>query len=141
VGRGVASVGALVMVTSGAVTMAAPASAVDTEIGRTLPASATQSAVSYPGGGIAWNRAINHVGSRKRVCGPLAGIGSSSDDVFLNIGRDYPNPDRFTVVLWDVGGVKPIAVGTTVCVFGRISLYRGVAEIQLRSASDVKLYR
>lgn len=129
------------MVTSGGVPLADPASAVDAEVHLPLVVSAPQSASSYPGGGIAWNKAINHVGSRKRVCGPLAGIGSSSDDVFLNIGRDYPDPGRFTVVLWDIGGIKPIAAGTTVCVSGRISLYRGVPQIQLRSASDVKLYR
>ncbi len=94
-----------------------------------------------PGGGVAWDEAIAHVGSRERVCGPLASIGSSSDDVFLNIGRDYPDPDRFTVVLWDIGRVKHIAAGTTVCASGRITRYQGVAQIELRSVRGVELYR
>ena len=77
----------------------------------------------------------------QRVCGPLAGIGNSSDDVFLNIGRDYPDPDRFTIVIWDIGDVEPVAAGTTVCTTGQITQYEGVAQIQLRSTSDIELYR
>ena len=95
---------------------------------------------SQPWGGIAWSDAQRHVGTVQRVCGPLAGIGSSTDDVFLNIGRDYPDPDRFTIVIWDIGGVEPVAAGTTVCTTGQVTLYEGVPQIQLRSTSDVELY-
>lgn len=95
---------------------------------------------TQPGGGIAWNDASAHVGAVQRVCGPLAGIGGSDDDVFLNIGRDYPDPNRFTIVVWDIGGVEPVEAGTTVCVSGLITQYEGVAQIQLRSTSQVELY-
>jgi hypothetical protein len=94
-----------------------------------------------PGGGIAWSDASLHVGSVQRVCGPLAGIGGSADDVFLNIGRDYPDPDRFTIVIWDIGGVEPIEPGTTTCTSGEIVLFEGVAQIHLRSPGEVELYR
>lgn len=81
-------------------------------------------------GSISWDRAIDFVGETKTVCGPLVNDGQSDDDVFLNLGRGYPDPDRFTIVIWDVGGVEEIATGTTVCADGKISLYEGVAQIQ-----------
>ena len=93
-----------------------------------------------PGGGIPWNEARQHVGTSQRVCGPLSGIGSSDDDVFLNIGRDYPDPMRFTFVLWDVGGVEPKPTGTMLCASGQITSYEGAAQIELRSISAVQVY-
>jgi hypothetical protein len=95
---------------------------------------------SQPGGGIAWDEALDYAGADERVCGPLAGIGNSDDDVFLNLGRDYPDPERFQIVLWDIGGVEYIPYGTTLCTSGQITLYEGVAQIQLRSASQVEIY-
>ncbi len=93
------------------------------------------------GDGMPWDQAISHVGSRQRGCGPLAGIGASQDDVFLNLGRDYPDSSRFTVVLWDVGGIEPVPSGSTVCVAGSIVNYQGVAQIQLYSLDAVEVYR
>lgn len=95
---------------------------------------------NQPEGGIAWNEAVNYAGSTQRVCGPFAGSGSSNDDVFLNLGRDYPDPERFQIVLWDVGGVDPITSGATVCTSGQITLYKGVAQIELQSVSLVEIY-
>lgn len=95
----------------------------------------------YPrGDGISWETARNHVWTAQRVCGPLAGMGTSADDVFLNVGRDYPDPERFTIVLWDVGGVKPLPPRTWLCASGPITLYEGVAQIQLRSVGAVEVY-
>jgi hypothetical protein len=93
----------------------------------------------YPRG-IEWDQAIEHVGTRQRVCGPLAGIGTDSDDVFLNIGRDFPDPGRFTIVLWDVGGVEPVPPGTLLCATGVVTDFEGVAQIQLRSVHAVEVY-
>lgn len=95
---------------------------------------------NQPGGGIAWNEAVGYAGTTQRVCGPLSGNGSSNDDVFLNLGRDYPDPERFQIVLWDVGGVEPISYGATLCTSGQITLYEGVAQIELQSASLVEIY-
>lgn len=101
--------------------------------------SRTASQPTQPGEGISWNEAADHVDTRQRVCGPLAGTGTTSDDVFLNLGRDYPDPDRFTVVLWDVGRVQHIDAGTNICVSGVVTSYQGVAQIELRSADAVEL--
>ena len=97
-------------------------------------------AEDQPGGGIAWNEAVNNAGTTQRVCGPLAGSGNSGDDVFLNLGLDYPDFGRFQIVIWDIGGVEPIAYGSTLCASGRITLYEGVAQIELDSASQVEIY-
>lgn len=93
-----------------------------------------------PGGGIPWDEAREHVGTWQRVCGPLSGIGSSDDDVFLNIGRDFPDPQRFTIVLWDVGGVEPKPSGTMLCASGQVTSYEGVAQLELRSLGAVQIY-
>ena len=87
-----------------------------------------------PGGGIAWDEAANYAGTTQRVCGPFAGSGNSDNDVFLNLGRDYPDPERFQILIWDIGSVEPIAIGATVCASGEVALYNGVAEMTLDSA-------
>jgi hypothetical protein len=105
-----------------------------------LPA-ATPAKTARPSGSIAWDDAVNHVGTSQRVCGPLAGSGTSEGDVFLDLGVDYPSPDRFQIVIWDVGSVDPILFGSTVCTSGPIALYNGVPEITLHSASEVEIYK
>jgi hypothetical protein len=103
--------------------------------------AATPAKTAGPDGSIAWDDAVNHVGTSQRVCGPLAGSGTSEDDVFLDLGVDYPSPDRFQIVIWDVGGVDSIPFGSTVCTTGPIALYNGVPEIALHSASEVEIYK
>jgi len=94
---------------------------------------------SQPAAGLPWNEAVNHAGSIERVCGPLASQGRDNDDVFLNLGRAYPDPARFQIVLWDVGGVESLPAGTTVCATGPITLYNGVAQIELDDVGAVEV--
>lgn len=65
---------------------------------------------------------------------------ADNNDVFLNIGRDYPDPARFTIVLWDVGGVESLPAGTTLCATGPISMYNGVAQIELYDVGLVEVW-
>lgn len=97
-------------------------------------------AVQQPGGGIAWNEAVAYAGTLQRVCGPLAGGGNDYDDVFLNLGLDYPDPNRFQIVIWDIGGLEPIDGGKTLCTKGLITLYNGVAQIELYDPSVIEIY-
>ena len=108
--------------------------------GDSAPVRPTPVVESQPGGGIAWNEAANYAGTTQRVCGPLAGSGNSTDDVFLNLGRDYPDPARFQIVIWDIGAVEPIPYGTTLCTSGQITLYKGVAQIELTTPSLIAIY-
>ena len=88
------------------------------------------SAPLWPGGAaVPWNDAITLAGTAQRVCGPLASIRGDDSGVYLNIGRDYPDAARFTIVFWDVAWVDPIARGTVVCASGTIVSYGGVAQI------------
>ena len=95
---------------------------------------------TQPGGGIPWNQAVDYAWTTQRVCGPLAGGGNSEDDVFLNLGSDYPNPERFQIVVWDIGGLEPIDGGATLCTSGAITLYEGVAQIELTDPSLIEIY-
>jgi hypothetical protein len=83
--------------------------------------------------------AVDYAGTTQQVCGPLAGTGNSTDDVFLNLGLDYPDPGRFQMVLWDVGGLEPLATGTILCATGLITRYEGVAQIETESVSSVQV--
>jgi len=93
-----------------------------------------------PGGGIAWSEAGAHVGSTQRVCGPLRSQRPWENNVFLNIGLDYPDPGRFTIVLWEVGEVETLNPGVTLCVEGRITSYEGVSQIELYDPSRVEIW-
>jgi hypothetical protein len=117
----------------------ATACAGTTETNGTTTRPLAEAEPDRPAGSTSWSDAADHVGETLRVCGPLAGMGRDSDDVFLNLGRDYPDPSRFTIVIWDVGGVEPIKTGTTLCTRGEITDYKGVAEIELRSPGDVEV--
>jgi hypothetical protein len=97
-------------------------------------------AEGQPGGGIAWSEAVDHAGSSQRVCGPLAGDGVSEDDVFLNLGLDNPDPGRFQIIIWDVGALEPIPFGSTLCTSGVITIYHGVAQIELEDPGLVEIY-
>jgi len=91
-------------------------------------------------GSIPWDQAVNHAGSTQYVCGPLVNSGTDQDDVFLNLGRGYPDAGRFTIVLWDVGGIEPLSPGTTLCATGPVTLYEGVAEIELYDVGQVEVW-
>lgn len=88
-----------------------------------------------------WDTAHQHLGEEMKVCGPVIGVGTDQDDVFLNVGFDYPNEDRFTIVLWDVGPTDLAShKGKDVCVTGTVSDYQGVAQVEVRSVDAVKFF-
>lgn len=99
-----------------------------------------QEVVSGPTGAIAWSDAVNYAGTTQYVCGPLVNSGTDQNDVFLNLGLGYPDAGRFTIVLWDVGGVESIPEGTTLCVTGPITLYEGVAQVELSDVGAVEVW-
>lgn len=93
-----------------------------------------------PAGATSWEQAVDLVGTSAYVCGPLASARNFENDVFFNVGLDYPSPGRFTIVVWDVGPMGPVAPGTTVCAEGFITEYQGVAQIELQSVSGVEIW-
>lgn len=104
------------------------------------PSTGASPQSQWPNGGLSWDQAVNFVGTTQRVCGPLMSMRTSADDVFFNIGRDYPNPQRFAIVVWDIGGVKPESPGLTICTTGLITSYNGVAQIELRDLVPIEVW-
>ena len=74
------------------------------------------------------------------MCGPLTTIRTDDDDVFLNLGRGYPDPARFTIIIWDVGEVERLPAGTELCATGIVSSYYGVAQIELSDIGAVEVW-
>lgn len=96
---------------------------------------------------LSWTEAKAHEGQTQCVCGPVVeatyAARSNGAPTFLNLGGKATDLDRFTVVIW--GDQRPnfdpppeqAYRGKTICVTGRIKLYKGVAEIQISSPAEV----
>jgi hypothetical protein len=68
----------------------------------------------------------------------------ATEPTFLNLGVNYPNPRRFTVVIWienrsAFGRPEARYRGRTICVRGSVRSYRGVPEIEARSPTQIKV--
>jgi DNA/RNA endonuclease YhcR with UshA esterase domain len=99
---------------------------------------------------IDWSKAKRVVGRSATIKGPVAGTryasSSTGSPTFLNIGVDFPNPQRFTIVIWGrnrgrFGTPEMRYRGHTVCVRGYIDTFRGVAEVEARSPSQIVVVR
>ncbi len=97
-------------------------------------------------GAVNWSRASALVGQvatvRGRVAGTKFAATSNGSPTFLNLGVDYPNPRRFTVVIWienraSFGRPDVRYRNRTICVRGRVTSYAGVSEIIARSPRQV----
>ena len=106
----------------------------------TAPTSQPTSAPS--GAAIDWSEAAKHVGETVTVTGPVKGTHAAGANIVLNIGKDFPAKDRFTVMLpFDAakGTAEEQFTGKTATVTGTVKLYKKVAEIVAAKADDVKL--
>jgi len=104
-------------------------------------------AASCPGA-ISWQRAAGAVGRTATIVGRVAGTryaaSTSGSPTFLNLGVDYPNPRRFTVVIWienrpAFGRPESRYRGRTICVRGAVRSYGGVPEIVARVRSQIRV--
>jgi hypothetical protein len=81
------------------------------------------------------------------VFGPVVSAFFAEDEIsqptFLNLGAPYPDPSRFTVVIWigarDNFPAPPEAMyaGATVCVTGLIEWYDGAPEVFASGPWDI----
>lgn len=98
---------------------------------------------------ILWSDAGEYLGEERTVCGLVAGTNFANNSrgrpTFLNIGEDYPSPDRFVVLIWgefrDNFSRKPenFYAGKTICAEGEIEEYEGIFEIEIRSPADIEI--
>ncbi len=101
-------------------------------------------------GATSWQRASSLVGRVATIQGRVAGTryaaSTSGSPTFLNLGVDYPNPSRFTVLIWidnraAFGRPEVRYRGRTICVRGLVQNYKGVPEIIARSTSQIRIIR
>lgn len=99
-------------------------------------------------GAISWSSAKSVVGRVATVKGPVVDAfyarSSNGSPTFLNLGRAYPNASRFTIVIWGenrgrFGAPERRYRGRTICVRGRVSTYRGSAQIEAVSPTQIAL--
>lgn len=133
---------ALLVLFFGGISCAPSASPIPTPM--PTPTSAPPKAPSA----ISWDEAKNHIGERTTVYGAVVDAkwasGSKGQPTFLNIGKPYPDPNRFTVVIWIENRDKlPKApevyyLGKTIYVTGLITEYKGVAQIEVKDPSQIQ---
>jgi DNA/RNA endonuclease YhcR with UshA esterase domain len=101
-------------------------------------------------GAASWQRANSLVGRVATIQGHVAGtryaLSSNGSPTFLNLGVNYPNPSRFTILIWvenrgAFGRPEVRYRGRSVCVHGLVQLYHGVPEIVARSTSQIRIMR
>lgn len=93
---------------------------------------------------IQWDEARDHIGDEREVCGEIASVrpGDGSATLFFNLGLDYPDPDRFTIVVFeefDPSADLDEVIGGTICAEGKIVEYEGSAQIHLDSFGDISV--
>lgn len=96
---------------------------------------------------VGWRRASGLEGEVGSVRGPVVSTryvpSEKGRPTFLNIGVDYPNPSRFTVVIFgeDRGSFAEAPEdaydGARVCVTGLVEDYQGVTEMVLDDEDDL----
>lgn len=111
------------------------------------PTTSTTVNVDPCAGAQNWTEAASLMGSKAFIRGPVKSVlhetSSTGEPTFINIGADYPSPSRFTVVIWGKSrsqfATPPETAydGATVCVRGRVQDYRGVAQMQVSSPSQI----
>jgi hypothetical protein len=100
-------------------------------------------------GAIGWTEAANSVGAVATVRGPVVDSYFASrgegQPTFLDVGRPYPDPDRFSVVIWGrdrsnfTTPPEQTYRGRTVCVSGLIDTASGSPGIEVTSPTAISV--
>ncbi len=98
-------------------------------------------------GASSWTAAASKVGRsgdfRGKVVRSFYNPGGRGQPTYLDLGRAYPDPRRLKVVIWGSsrdafpGAPESIYRDKDVAVSGKVSVYRGVTQIIVRSPSSV----
>src|SRR5660398_87818 len=110
----------------------------------------TESGAAGTGAGVVpWSEAAGHVGESVTVEGPVVGThwarGNSGAPTFLNVGRKYPEPRRFTVLIWGQDRSQFPAppdqryYGRTIRITGIVEMYEGAPEMVISSPGQIEI--
>jgi len=104
---------------------------------------------SLPFSCVSWQDAGAYLNQGKCVCGAVVRTtyspGTTGQPTYLDLGRAYPDPSRFSVVIWgNQRGNFPSAPETyyrnkTICVTGTIKDYRGTLEMEVRTPAQIQV--
>ena len=92
---------------------------------------------------ISWDKAGQYVGKTFIVVGPVVKItkpkGIRGNPTWIDIGAAFPDIRRLTLVLWEnqksnFPMVKQDLLGKNICVLGKINIYKGTSQIELKKA-------
>ncbi len=90
---------------------------------------------------ISWDKAGEYTGKTFIVVGPVVKItkpkGVRGNPTWIDIGAAFPDARRLTLVLWEDQAsnfpmVKQDLLGKNICVLGRIDIYKGSSQIELK---------
>ncbi len=68
---------------------------------------------------------------------------ANGQPTFLNVGKDYPDPGRFTVLIWGEDRAnfstppEDAYAGVTICVTGSVQTYEGVPEVVVHDPAAI----
>lgn len=90
---------------------------------------------------VSWQTASHSVGKTVTMSGQVVGAkylrwkSGKGSMTFLDFGAAYPNPNRFTVVVWnfDASALR----GHTACATGQVKRYKGEAELNVDTPSAI----
>ena len=98
---------------------------------------------------ISWDEAADHIGDYATVEGRVVSTHyartSRGQPTFLNVGKPYPDKDRFTVVIWGEDrsdfddSPEDTYRGKLIRVSGTIDSYKGVPQIKAKSPDQIKI--
>lgn len=91
-------------------------------------------------GAVDWRDAGQHIGTVTEVCGPLVSIVDDESGTFFNVGVDYPDPARFSVVVFDqYFDYSSLSESESyeLCVTGELQNYQGVSQIVADDMSQI----
>jgi DNA/RNA endonuclease YhcR with UshA esterase domain len=96
---------------------------------------------------INWNEANGYIGEFVTVCGPVVSTyfatSTNGQPTFLNIGKEYPDPERFTALIWGRNlenfpfNPDEYYFGKTICVQGFVEEYEGILEIEVTDPEQI----
>jgi hypothetical protein len=98
---------------------------------------------------ISWSDAGNFVNQSKTVCGPVMRTTfaqtTNGQPTYLDLGRTYPDPARFSILIWGnqranfPSAPETLYRGKTICVTGKIVTYQGTLEMEVRTPSQIQI--
>ena len=98
---------------------------------------------------ISWSAAGNFVNQSKTVCGPVVRTTfaqtTNGQPTYLDLGRAYPDPARFSVLIWGSQRAnfpsepETFYRGKTICATGKIVTYKGTLQVEARTAAQIQV--